>query len=343
MSYSRATNSDLIRLKKVDDFLENLKTIRALLERDEALEETAEIIAPRWASRRMVFTREIAILICKTQSASLYESAVKPKTPGTVEMLILYEGKYPDQDIEGSLMDQLYEVAGDDSNPWRRAIVEAVIKVGTVDVIPILEAILWDNAKSLDAKVAIANAVSAVGEKSADDLITVLIGQSASGFQTLVAEAIDVVKRRGDIPFPDSSGTEADATRSNESIVKNAHFELDLAISLVDEQPKVALMCVRRGAEAIGKHLYRYLGLEESGKTADKLMLGDLLKVINKSDAPRLFKDAMATLKPYGNFASHDQDDASEHLSSDVAKAMIRVYEDALSIYEKWIRQSASE
>ena len=60
--------------------------------------------------------------------------------------------------------------------------------------------------------------------------------------------------------------------------MSNAHGELGRAEEKLHDDPTYSLVCLRRGAEAMGKHLYRHLGYEDKGKPAQKMMLDELLK-----------------------------------------------------------------
>ena len=91
---------------------------------------------------------------------------------------------------------------------------------------------------------------------------------------------------------------------------------------------------------AIVKHLYRHLGLEKDGRSAQKLMLGTLLKHVDASSSPRVFKDLIAAFQSFGNFASHDQDQDLEYFSDSIAKSTIDLFQEALKIYEHWLRHS---
>ena len=335
-SYTQATSADLVRMKMSDDLSEVLNIVQTLVERGEGLNDAAEILESKWAPGGVPMTRDVAKLICETNASSLYKKVGGPKG-GYLELLIFYENRWPDQQIEDSLLNSLYGIAGDDANPFRRAIVEAIRKVGTVNCIPVLEAILYENSKSLDTKKAIATAVRAVGQEALNNLLTVLTADSATNFQELVAETIFDVRKRGLQPF----STDADSHQSNIKVVTNAHLELEKAKGSVNGDPISAVTCVRRGAEALGKHLYRHTGLEEErGQPAKDMMLGPLLKVINKSDAPKLFKSLMESLKFLGNFGAHDQDHEHDEFDVQTATAIIDLYEKALKIYENWINTS---
>ena len=95
-------------------------------------------------------------------------------------------------------------------------------------------------------------------------------------------------------------------------------------------------MLVRKGAEALGKDLYRRLGHEEKGKPARKMTLEDLIKPVKDSDAPEVFKLIMQALQLFGNFAAHDQDEQSKYVTREFASSVVALYEQAQAIYGEW-------
>ena len=70
-------------------------------------------------------------------------------------------------------------------------------------------------------------------------------------------------------------------------------------------------------------------------------MLGPLLKHVDESSSARVFKASMAAFQSFGNFASHDQDRELEYFSDSIAKSVIDLFQEALKIYENWLRHSA--
>ena len=93
-------------------------------------------------------------------------------------------------------------------------------------------------------------------------------------------------------------------------------------------------------SEAIAKHLYRHLGLEKDGRSAQKLMLGTLLMHVDKSSSPGVFNELMAAIQSFGKFASHDQDRELEYFSGSIARSIIDLFQEALKIYENWLGHS---
>ena len=93
-------------------------------------------------------------------------------------------------------------------------------------------------------------------------------------------------------------------------------------------------------SEAIAKYLYRHLGIEKDGRSAQRPMLGTLLKHVDKSSSPRVFNELTAAFQSFGNFASHDQDQELDYFSDSIAKSIIDLFQEALKIYENWLRHS---
>jgi hypothetical protein len=114
----------------------------------------------------------------------------------------------------------------------------------------------------------------------------------------------------------------------------NATRAKTLAQGFIDEHPEIAILYIRKGAEALAKNLYRRLGCEQNGKPAKKMMLEELLKPIKESKAPDVFKLLIQTFQIFGNFATHDQDNEERRfVTKNIAVALLALYDEALSIY----------
>jgi hypothetical protein len=70
------------------------------------------------------------------------------------------------------------------------------------------------------------------------------------------------------------------------------------------------------------------------------MTLDDLLKPIQDSSVPDVFKIILRTFQAFGNFASHDQGDQSIHLTKEIASALLALYDQALVIYANWSKDS---
>jgi hypothetical protein len=338
---SPKSSADLQRLQRANA-IELSETLRALLDRDEALDEAAEILEERARSGVYIVTGELACLLSKTKRQSLFDLVRDQIFQDQWALITLYRGKYPNQGIEQNLTDALYRNAKDDSNPARRAIAEAMRDVGTTATLPVLEAILYDLIPTKGTKNAIANALFSTSGPSLESLLASVVTESRSSFVDVVVEAIEAVRNRNldqGIIFAEGSTSGL----SSERLVDNAHAELERARQRLQDDPTYTLVCLRRGAEAMGKNLYRHLGHEKNGKPAKKMMLGELLKPIKDSDAPEVFKICMQALQPFVNYAAHDQDDQFANLTPRVAEALVVLFEEALIVYENWRRQRGGE
>lgn len=338
---SPEANAILQRLQRVEPAGLS-ECIRELLERGEALEDAEKIIKSRLQSGSYVLSDDLARLLTKVRDASLYRIAKEQLFQDRWALLTLYKGGYPDPAIEDELVEILYQNAENDAEPVRRAIVEAIFEKGTIATIPVLEAILYDLAPTQHTKKAIANALFDASGPNIDTLLAGVVASSRIEFIRVVNHALEAVRERG-TEQANSSVEGVTANPSETKLVANAHRELEQARDKVQSDPTYALVCLRRGAEAMGKHLYRHLGLDAKGKPANKMMLGDLQKPISESDAPHVFKICIQALQPFGNYASHDQDDQFQDLTPMVAGSLVNLYDEALRIYEDWLRKVALE
>src|SRR5262249_47006128 len=128
----------------------------------------------------------------------LYAKARKQLFEDDGALLSLYKSRYPDPEIEKRLMARLYETAPNDTDWRRRDIVNAFRDVGTVAVLPTLEAILFDQTPSLQVKQMILKAIESAGVYNADAMLASFETGSRKTFLTLVAKAIETIRERGD-------------------------------------------------------------------------------------------------------------------------------------------------
>lgn len=341
--WSPATDSDLQRIRHSNP-QEIIEAVRALLDRGEALDDAAELIERRIRNGDYIVSEELAKLIARTKRVSLYELAREQLFKDEWALLSLYRGRFPDERIEKRLSEILYSKAADDSEPRRRLIVEAMRDVGSIDILPVLEAILFDLLPTKGTKNAIANALFSATGPSVETMLAGRIADSRTSFLGLLDEAIVKVQtraRESDVmTFRQSAESNS---KDKQNLVQNAHAEFERASRSINDDPTYSLVCLRRGAEAMGKYLYRHLDLEKGGKPARKMMLEDLLKPIRDSDAPEIFKICIQALQPFGNYAAHDQDDQFINLNARVGVALLTLYEEALLIFEQWLRQSSKD
>lgn len=137
---SPRTNALLVRLRfakvlHVDD------TLRELLDCDEALGEIVEIVSNKIDQGVYVVSEHLAESIARIKDPTLFDNVRGRLFKNTQILLILYNGGYPDPEIEAKLCEMLYRIASDDGDWLRRAIVEAMEKVGSGAVLPVLDAI----------------------------------------------------------------------------------------------------------------------------------------------------------------------------------------------------------
>jgi hypothetical protein len=316
-----------------------------LFEHEEIMCEAVEIVEKRIQGGDYFLTANLVKLLASTKSRSLYELIKKDIFTNDWALIDLLRSEFPDPEIETSLLGKLYGYAGDDGEPRRKYIVEALRVVGTREAIPTLEAILHDLTDTVATKRLIADAVDAVSPDSIGSILASVEFGSRREFVELVAKAISEVKQRGV-----SSVTSVDVDMQVMAVdfgshpdVKNAVFELERAKNLLrNDDPISAVVSLRRGGEALGKHLYRYLGMEVNGRPAKTMMFKGLLKPVKDSDVPDVFKLCFEALQLFGNFTTHDQDEGHLYFNLRVANAILVLYEEALDIYSSWTAAGGS-
>jgi hypothetical protein len=178
-------------------------------------------------------------------------------------------------------------------------------------------------------------------------LVGGLEAKSRARFVKRVALAIEDIKARA-AGTTESMVPKTKVVQEKEEVTErvdeksNANRNRTQAKRYLDEDPEVAIVFLRRGAEALAKDLYRRLGNERNGKPARKMMLEELLKPLRDSDAPELFKLLVQTFQLFGNFAAHDQDDQSTYVTKEVASALLSLFDEAIVIYEAWLAKKPS-
>lgn len=342
MSPSAQTNADLVRLEHASgQKLE--ETLEVLLDRGEALDKTAEIVERKMESGVYIPNARLAELIGLTKAGSLYLRARSQLCKDNWALLTLYKNHYPYPEVERLLCERLYEMASNDAEPQRGYIVDAMRDVASVVVLPTLESILYDHAPSLKAKQVIAQAIDFVGVSSLEGFLVIKEADSRKRFIESVMAAVMAVKKR--VSEANELITDnlkpAFSAQSKTGELQNAVAAREQAQRYLEKDPIVTVMCVRRGAEALGKHLYRFLGHERKGKPARAMTLEELLKPVGDSDVPEVLKHCLRTLQLFGNFAAHDQDAQCRYLTESIARALLAIYDNAMSIYLEWLERKS--
>ena len=127
-------------------------SLKALLDRGEALVQAAEIVERRLDLGDYFLNDQLASLVAHTKSASLCAKVRRQLFADDWALLTLYKARYPEPAIEKTLCARFYEIAPNDAEPRRRSIVDAMRDVGSADVLPMLEAILFDHSPTLKAR-----------------------------------------------------------------------------------------------------------------------------------------------------------------------------------------------
>lgn len=298
--------------------------LQELLQHPELLPKAVVIVTDRVNCGAYFLTNQLASLILATRNSELYTLAKKQVLSDTWTAVTLYEGQYPDPEIEQGLVTKLYEIASNDGEPLRRVIADAIRSAGTEAALTTLEAIFFDLEPSVKVRSHFPDALGLLGTLKA---------RSRAEFLKCIALAIEEIKLRTrkepfqpDLPSPqqqDQSDDEIPAIQ----LRTNARSWADSGEAVV------AVMMVRRDAESLAKDLYRRMGLEKSGRPAKKMMLEDLLKFLKDGGIPDVLILLLQTLQSFGNFAAHDQGEQADFLSKKIALAALDLYDEAVVIH----------
>ena len=306
--------------------------IEEIVKTPHPLDQVVKLVESKIDAGMYVRDDPLTSLILRSGASSLYGKVRERLFRNDWALLTLYRARYSDPEIENTLSSRLYGVASNDGEPRRRYIVDAMKEVGSEAVLPTLEAILFNLEPSAKIRQVFADALGSIGGLEA---------KSRAEFVKRVALAIDEIRSRPGLG-PDAALSSAKAENEPEQIDESndARRYQQKAQSWLDRDPETTIVYLRKGAEAVAKDLYRRLGCEQNGKPARKMTLDDLLKPIQDSAAPDVFKIILRNFQAFGNFASHDQGDQSIHLSKEIAAALLALYDQALVIYSSWSKGS---
>jgi HEAT repeat protein len=101
-------------------------------------------IMNRLASDAVILPKTLCNAILKSRSAELFDAIFPRLANDHWSLLSLYRGHFKKEQLEEILCDRLYQIAANDSEPLRRAIVEAMAEVGSASTLPTLMAIAHD-------------------------------------------------------------------------------------------------------------------------------------------------------------------------------------------------------
>lgn len=303
------------------------------LDTTHAPDGVVEIVAKRLDDGTYILDDHLVALILRSRSSTLYSKVRDQLRKNPWAMLQLYEGGYPDPEIESQLCDTLFKIAPNDAEPLRRNIVKVLGDVGSEKALPTLNAILFD----LEPGAKLLEMFSGAFDSSRLDSIKV---KSRSEFVKIVAQAIDAIEDRVPSARNTIESTSIQTSLAMQvDVLENAARYGDQAKRYSVADPVAAITYIRLGAEALSKELYRRLGHEKNGKPARKLMLDELLKHVKDSPLPEPFKILIQIFQLFGNFAAHDQDDQWKHVTKEMASAMCKLYGEAFLIYSQWIEE----
>jgi hypothetical protein len=327
MTIARHYLSLLVQLRNAKA-MEFNDALRELLDHPDALEQVPKIVVSRIDAGAYVLDASLASLVLQTKDPRLYEKVRDQLFKNEEQMLRLYMGRYPDPEIEYRLCAKLCEIAAIDGNPLRIYIVEAMREVGTDAALPTLEAIFYDLEPRAKIRQTFADALGVLGNPRA-------INEFLKGVELAIEEIKNRMRSEAE---PAEASSPADLRAKPLSDGNNTTDLGRKAQLYIDaDNPDVAVMLLRRGAEAIAKNSYRHLGYEQKGKPARKMMLEELLKSLKDGGAPEVFTQLLQTLQLFGNFAVHCQDDQSQTITKEIAQALLVLYDQAVVSHSRWV------
>lgn len=325
---SQKFNSLRVRLQHAGP-LEINEVLGEILNFPEQLNSVVPILISKIKAGQYVLDDHLVSLLLQTSALGLYEQIQDQVLKNRWAVLNLYKGRYSDNKIEELLCKWLYEIASDDGNSLRRFIVDAMQEVGSVQVLPTLEALVFELMPSAKIRTIFSESLGGLGCLEATSRIS---------FLQRVELAIDEIKRRNSAVseeiVPECVVIEPIQTLGYDDSFdsSSAKFEDDFDAS----SPIICVMLIRRNAEALAKNSYQRLGYEKNGKPAKKMMLDELIKPLRDGGAPDILIHLLQTLQLFGNFAAHDQGKQSSHLTKEIASALKILYEQAIKSHSAW-------
>jgi len=167
-------------------------------------------------------------------------------------------------------------------------------------------------------------------------LLYQLEASSRAKFLESVALAIDAIRRRNiTAEKADAEDAQSDALRQVDD-TNNAQRAKEQVIRYLDDDPLLAVMLMRIGAEALAKDLYRHLGHERKESLPEKNDAGRIAETCEGQRRAGGIETHNAGAATFGNFAAHHQGEQSKYLTRDIASAVLALYEQAQAIYGEW-------
>jgi len=304
--------------------------LEEILHLSEELDWVVPIVISKLNEGFYIADQHLVNLLNKTKDSNLYSKVRVQIFENLGQLLNLYKAKYPDKDIEQVLCTRLYEIATNDGNPLRRDIVDAMAEVASGDVVPTLEALIFDLLPLTKVRQAFPEAY---------EPLVVLETKSRLSFLQKAEMAIDIIKKRESNAVYQSHLPLVEGKKTGIVVeISDPSSTMELVQRLIDEGlPVLGVMLLRRETEALAKGCYRRLGHEQKGKPAKKMTLEELLKPLKDGGAPEVLMHLLQTLQLFGNFAAHDQGEQSKHLTKEIACALLVLYQQAILSKSTWI------
>lgn len=192
------------------------------------IDQVIRSVERRLDAGRYIEPDHLAWLVLQASSPQLYKRVRENFLKNSRAVLTLYRGKYPDSDLENILCAELYKIASDNGNYFRREILEAMQDVGSQDVLRTLDAIFFELAPSAKIRGMFSNK---------HDLLEAYEASSLGSFVKDVGFAIEIIKKR----IPSTTKTEAsDSSEDKESGLKAVAEPLAASSSIAPAHMVVA-------------------------------------------------------------------------------------------------------
>lgn len=292
---------------------------------EDSEKQIVEIVRDRIVEGEYILDNNITALLRRTSDTELYEATKERLFRNTWSLIDLFGLEIDDEEIEHCLSEKLSDCARNDTEPFRRYIVEALGKYSSSGVLPLLEMLFEDLEPSATVRSLFSHHLDAVGMFEAKSRIS---------FVQLLAEAIENIKERSESGDILVRSDQADERVESENRPPYLEYLLQ-AKDLLSKNPEASMGFIRKGTESIAKEICIIFGLDVA--KVKKLTLGPLVKEIKQFDEVEEIHRLLETIVPLGNYSSHDQGGRqSDVISEELTNYLLNILKIAARRFEVW-------
>jgi hypothetical protein len=342
---SIADKALLISIQNKDNKLKTL-IVNVLRTKDvsdrvlEALDNRIEIEWVTWS--------DVLPYLQKHSRNKLFEVYCERFPPNLFDAAELFKMGYGKEQFEYRLCKELYDTSKGKGIGMYSYIFEALSEHGGPKSLEMMEVIKYDLYSVMQTNRIVADAISNGFSEdkgfSVGELKQLIDAKFLSDFFPRLESAIELLRLRG-IQLPDESPNEE--TSSVQKLSERIHrvqYYMNKAVELMPKHPPEALNNMRKATEAICKDVLD--AAFENNPNANKKpaaafnSLEDMINRMRKEGLiPSSIENCLGSLKSFGNFASHDQEEDPQNITVEMAASTLMHLKTLVEWYETLISQ----